>query len=225
LIFVNPRFRADTLRADQSLFRDFLDGGRYIRSNRQVGLIIVIVGILGMFGFPIMQQIPVLAKDILAHAGDTKSIVDARNSAIYAAMGGGALIAALMIALNNSQKWRSLRLLAGEAAFIGGLMGIGFAASVWQAVLLISLLGWGGVTQLATMNTLVQTQIPNDLRGRVVSIYIWALQGIAPLGSLLVGWMTQWWNLPFTALVCGSICLAGIGIIQLRYPDVRRSPA
>lgn len=225
LFFVNPKFRADPLKSDQSFFRDFLDGGRYIRANRQVGLIIMIVGILGIFGLPIMQQIPVLAKDILAQAGDTKSIVDARNSAIYTAMGSGALIAALMIAFNNSRRWRARRLLLGEAAYVGGLIGIGFATNLWQALVLIILLGWGSVTQLATMNTLIQTQIPNDLRGRVVSIYLWALQGFAPIGSLLIGWMTQTWNLPMTALTCGSICLAGIGFIQLAYPDVRRSVA
>jgi hypothetical protein len=225
LFFVNPRFRAEPFNSGQSYFRDFLDGGRYIRANRQVGLIIVIVGILGMFGLPIMQQIPVLAKDILAQAGDTKSIVDARNSAIYTAVGSGALIAALMIAFNNSPRWRATRLLLGEAAYIGGLIGIGFAANLWQAIILIVLLGWGSVTQLATMNTLIQTQIPDDLRGRVVSIYLWALQGFAPIGSLLIGWMTQTWNLPLTALTCGSICLAGIGFIQLAYPEVRRSAA
>jgi hypothetical protein len=167
----------------------------------------------------------VIAKDILAQAGDTKSIVDARNSAIFAAMGSGALIASLMIAFNSSKGSSGLWLLAGEAAFIGGLIGIGFTASLRQAVVLIALLGWGSVTQLATMNTLIQTQIPNNLRGRVVGIYLWALQGIAPVGSLLIGWMTQRWNLPFTALVCGSICLAGIGYIQARHPIVRRSSA
>jgi hypothetical protein len=104
-------------------------------------------------------------------------------------------------------------------------MGIGFVATAWQAIALVALLGWGSVTQLATMNTLVQTQVPNDLRGRVVSIYLWALQGIAPVGSLLIGWMTQTWTLPLTALNCGSICLLGIGFIQLFHPDVRRTVA
>jgi MFS family permease len=227
LFFITLRFKAApaNTHARNSFLRDFADGGRYIRANRNIGLLILIAAILGVFGFPIMQQIPVLAKDILAQAGDTKAIVDARNSAIYTAMGGGALIAALTIALNNSTKGIGARLLAGEAAFIGGMMGIGFSGSLWQAVLLIAMLGWGGVTQLATMNTSIQTQIPNDLRGRVFSMYLWALQGVAPVGSLLIGWMTQVWTLPVTALVCGSICLLGIGSIQLTYPGVRQSTA
>lgn len=222
LFFIVLQYKAEPSYTGNSFLFDFVEGGRYIRSHWNIGMLILIAAILGVFGFPIMQQIPVLAKDILAQAGDTKAIVDARNSALYASMGGGALIAALVIAFNNSTKSIGARLLAGEAAFIAGLMGIGFAGSLWHAVLLIALLGWGGVTQLATMNTSIQTQVPNGLRGRVFSMYLWALQGVAPIGSLLIGWMTQMWNLPVTALVCGSICLLGVGSIQLLYPGVRK---
>jgi MFS-type transporter involved in bile tolerance (Atg22 family) len=84
-------------------------------------------------------------------------------------------------------------------------------------------MGWGAVTQLATMNTLIQLQTPNGLRGRVFSFYLWALQGIAPFGSLLVGWMTQEFGLPLTASICGLVCILSIGGIQLIYPGIRRS--
>jgi MFS family permease len=225
LFFVALKFRAEPATPNPSFFRDFFEGGRYIAANKSIALIIVIAAILGLFGFPIMQQIPVLAKDILASAGDTKSIVDARNSALYTAMGAGALIAAVMIALNNSPTRRGMRLILGEAAFIGGLIGIGFVQHVWQAILLIGFIGWGSVTQLATMNTLIQTQIPNELRGRVFSMYLWALQGAAPFGSLLIGGLTQQWSLSVTALACGVVCLMGVGGIQLLHPGVRQSSA
>jgi len=225
LFTIRVTHKAETATGNWSFLKEFAEGGRYIASNKSVGSIILIAAILGVFGFPIMQQIPVLAKDILAQIGDTKSIVDARNSALYASLGFGALIAAVMIALNNSEKRRGARLILGEAAFLCGLMGIGFASQPWQAYTLLTLMGWGGVTQLATMNTLIQTQIPNELRGRVFSMYLWALQGIAPLGSLLIGWLTQTWSLPVTALVCGVTILFGIGGIQILYPGVRKSAA
>lgn len=85
--------------------------------------------------------------------------------------------------------------------------------------------GWGSVTQFATLNTLLQTKIDNDVRGRVFSVYLWGFQGIAPFGSLLVGWMSQTLTLPVTALICGAICVAGLGAIQLVFPDVRKSTA
>jgi hypothetical protein len=64
-------------------------------------------------------------------------------------------------------------------------------------------------------------QVPNGLRGRVFSIYLWALQGIAPFGSLLLGWMTQTWGFQNTAAICGLTCLVSIGTIQLLRPEAR----
>jgi len=145
-----------------------------------------------------------------------------RNSFLYTAQGIGALIAAFSIAMNNSARRRGLRLILGEAAFIFGMIAISFSHSLWFAVVIIGLMGWGSVTQLATMNTLIQLQVPDSLRGRVFSIYLWALQGITPFGSLLIGLMTQELGLSVTALICGFISLVVIGGIQLFRPIVRQ---
>ncbi|WKZ49257.1 MAG: MFS transporter [Anaerolineales bacterium] len=225
LFFVQLKYRVEPAPASQSLVRDFLEGGRYIRAHKGIAAIILTAAIMGLFGLPVMQQIPVLAQDILSQAGDTKSIVDARNSALYGSLGLGALVAAVMIALNNSETRRGVRLLLGQAAFVCGLMGIALTRELWQSILLIALTGWGSVTQFATLNTLLQTKIDDRLRGRVFSIYLWAFQGITPFGSLLIGGLTQTWTLPVTALTCGAICLFGAGAIQLRYPAVRESTA
>jgi hypothetical protein len=165
----------------------------------------------------------VISKDLLSQVTDTKAVVDMRNSMIYTAQGAGALIAAFMIAFNSSSRWRGFRLVAGQGAFIFGMIAIPFSPSLWPAMMLIALMGWGAVTQLATMNTLIQLQVPNTLRGRVFSIYLWALQGIAPFGSLLIGWMTQELALSTTALICGTICLVVIGAIHLFQPNIRKS--
>ena len=225
LFSVRLMHRVEPTPSNQSIARDFLDGGRYILAHRNIAAIILLAAILGLFGMPVMQQIPVLAKDVLAQVGDTKSIVDARNSALYLALGSGALTAALSIAFNNSAHQRGARLVLGEAAFIVGLLGIAFLNRFWFAVALVALMGWGGVTQFATMNTLLQTQVANDLRGRVYSVYLWSFQGIAPFGRLLIGWMTQNLSLPVTAMVCGVVCLFGLGGIQLFFPAARRSAA
>jgi hypothetical protein len=66
------------------------------------------------------------------------------------------------------------------------------------AYILLMLIGWGTVTQLAIMNVLIQVQVPNGLRGRVFSTYLWAIQGVAPFGSLLIGWWAQTWGVPRT---------------------------
>jgi drug/metabolite transporter superfamily protein YnfA len=65
------------------------------------------------------------------------------------------------------------------------------------------------------MNTLVQTEVPDNLRGRVFSVYFWALQGVAPFGSIVIGWMAQAWKVPVAAIITGTICLIGIILIRL----------
>jgi MFS family permease len=224
LFFVRTQYKTPVEPRTRSMAVELREGAQYLVQNSAVGLLIVIAATLGIFALPIVQQLPVISKDILGQAGDTKSIVDMRNSLLYTAQGVGALTAAFLIAMNNTVRWRGLRLILGEASFILGMIAIPFVRSVWPAMIVIALMGWGAVTQLATMNTLIQLQVPDSLRGRVFSIYLWALQGITPFGSLLIGWMTQEFSLSTTALICGLISLIIIGGIQIFWPIARQSP-
>ncbi len=90
------------------------------------------------------------------------------------------------------------------------------------ALILLAFIGLGTVIQLVTMNTMIQISVPNELRGRVFSIYFWALQGVAPFGSFAIGWMAQTWNVPSTIIVGGTICLIGILAVRLIFRDVRK---
>ena len=222
LFFVRAQYKAPIVPRTRSMLEEFREGAQYLFKNSSVGLIVIIAATLGIFAFPIIQQLPVVSTNILSQVGDTKSAIDLRNSMLYTAQGVGALVAAFSIAMNNSARWRGLRLIAGEAAFILGMIAMPFLHSLWPTIIVITLMGWGSVTQLATMNTLIQLQVPDTLRGRVFSIYLWALQGVAPFGSLLVGWMTQELNLATTALICGLTSLVIIGGIQLFRPNVRQ---
>jgi MFS family permease len=223
LFFVRTLYKAPVEPRTGSMMMEFREGTHFIINNPSVSLLIVIAAILGLFAFPIVQQLPVISKDLLGQIGDTKTIVDMRNSFLYTAQGVGALIAAFSIAMSNSAHQRGLRLILGEAAFILGMIAIPFSRSLWPAMTIIALMGWGSVTQLATMNTLIQLQVPDNLRGRVFSIYLWALQGVTPFGSLLIGWMTQKLSLSTTALLCGAFSLVVIGGIQLFRPIVRQT--
>lgn len=223
LLFVRTQYKAPVLPRTRPMLIELREGAQYLINTPSVGLLVVIAATIGVLALPIIQQLPVVSKDLLGQIGDTKSAVDLRNSLLYTAQGVGALTAAFSIAMNNSARRRGLRLLLGEGAFILGMIAIPFSRNLWLSMLVIALMGWGAVTQLATMNTLLQLQVPDTLRGRVFSIYLWALQGIAPFGSLLIGWMTQELSLSTTALVCGLISLVIVGGIQVFQPKVRQS--
>ena len=220
LFYVKTPFKTVFEKSERNLWVEFREGQTYIRRTRSVAMIILMASLLGWFGFPFLQQIPVIARDVLAQVGDTEAIRAARNSALYTAQGVGALIAALSLASFNPKR-KGLMLTAGQFTFILSLIILSFTQNIPIALVLILLIGWGTVTTLAIMNTLIQLEVPDALRGRVFSTYLWALQGVAPFGSLSVGWMAQRWGVPMAAFVSGVICLVAIGAIQLFNPEIR----
>ncbi len=213
------------LHASRNLLAEFQEGQKYIRENAMISQIILMMAVIGFFGFPLLQQIPAIAKDVLAQLGDTEQIVATRNSALYTAQGVGALVAAFSIAFFTSYKKKGLWLLAGQVIFVFSLIILSFVRAPFPAYMLLPLIGWGTVTQLALMNVLIQIQVPNGLRGRVFSTYLWAIRGVAPFGSLLIGWMAQSLSVPTTILVCGSVCLVVLAILHYFNPDIRFSKA
>ena len=226
LFLVRTRYQVPREAAKrQNLRAEFSEGQRYIRQNPLVSQIIIMMAVVGFFGFPLLQQIPAVAKDVLAQIGDTEQIVAARNSALYTFQGIGALIAAFSVAFFTSFKKKGLWVTFGQYTFVLALIVLSFVKAAIPAYILLALVGWGTVTQLALMNVLIQLQVPNGLRGRVFSTYLWAIQGVAPFGSLLVGWWAQTWGVPHTLLACGVIVLVILTILHISTPDIRKSQA
>ena len=204
---------------------EFQEGISYIRKNSLVSSIIWMAALIGFFGLPLIQQIPALARDVLKTVADTETAVAERTSLLYAAQGTGALIAALMATLLSASRKKGQRMFLGQIVFIIPLIALGYVNQLNISIILLLMIGWGTVTQLVTMNMLIQLKVPNELRGRVFSIYLWALQGVAPFGSLLIGWIAQNWSVPLSALVGGVISLVTIGGLHILNPAVRRAQA
>jgi MFS family permease len=226
LFVVQTRYKVTReLETRKSLGVEFREGLRYIRRNPLVASIILMSALVGFFGFPLIQQIPALARDVLRTAGDTETVVAGRTSLLYAAQGAGALTAALFAAYMSSFRNKGVLVTLGQVAFIVPLIALGYVPNLNVSLVLLVLIGWGTVTQLVTMNTLIQVSVPNGLRGRVFSVYLWALQGVAPFGSLLIGWLAQNWGVPLAALTGGLVSLVFIGALHLVSPSVRRAQA
>jgi MFS family permease len=206
------------------LLREFREGVIYIQNSALILSVVLMAALVGFFGIPLVQQIPALARDVLRPILQTETMIAARTSSLYAAQGVGALVAAFMAAsMPESNKKRML--LFGQIIFIFPIIALGFITRVNAALVLLGLIGWGTVTQLVMMNTIVQTDVPDLLRGRVFSVYFWALQGVAPFGSILIGWTAQEWGVQTAAIFSGSTCLVGIALIRLTLGGGRKSLA
>ena len=145
---------------------------------------------------------------------DTEALIATRTSNLYAAQGVGALTAAFLAAYLVATNRRKM-LALGQISFVIPIIALGFVKDINLALLILVFVGWGTVTQLVTMNTMIQVDVPDDLRGRVFSVYFWALQGVAPFGSIVIGWMAQTWNVPTTIIIGGTVCMLGIMAIRL----------
>ena len=213
------------LEERKSLVMEFREGLAYIRRNSLVASIILMAALVGFFGFPLIQQIPALARDVLKTASDTETIVAARTSLLYAAQGGGALVAAILAAYMNASPNKGLMVTLGQIAFIIPLIALGYVPSLNISLVLLVFIGWGTVTQLVSMNTLIQIKVPDGLRGpRIQRLFV----GTSRRGTL--------WESPDRldgSKLGSTFCcthgwadfLVSIGGLHLISPGVRRAQA
>jgi MFS family permease len=225
LLIARTPYKVDhELQPRTGLKREFKEGLIYIKNSALILSVVLMAALVGFFGIPLVQQIPALARDVLRPFLASETMIAARTSSLYAAQGVGALVAAFMAAsLPGTNKKRML--LLGQIIFIFPIIALGFITKVNMALVLLGLIGWGTVTQLVMMNTIVQTDVPDLLRGRVFSVYFWALQGVAPFGSILIGWTAQNWGVQTAAIFAGTTCLLGIVLIRVTLGGGRKSLA
>ena len=191
-----------------------IEGLRYIRNHRIILTVIGIIGIFSIFGMPYTVLMPVFAQSVL-HAG-------ARGyGLLMTCTGVGAVVSALALATFSNLKHRGRLILAASVIFIA-IISL-FAASrsfVLLAVLLV-FIGFAMVAQTATANTMLQMHSPDDLRGRVMSVYGVMFMGFAPIGSFQAGTIAQHFGAPI-ALVIGSAVMAlTVAMILIFRPEIR----
>ena len=225
LFVARTRFKVEEdVDSGRNLRGEFKEGFVYIQREAIVMAMILISAIIGFFGVPLLQQVPAFARDVFGTVVDTEAMIATRTSNLYAAQGAGALIAAF-IAAYVSPADKSKMLLFGQIAFILPIIALGIVSNTVIALILLTFIGWGMVTQLVTMNTIIQTRVPDGLRGRVFSMYFWALQGVAPFGNIFIGWIAQHWGVQIAALLGGTFCLIGVSAIRLIFANGENSAA
>jgi MFS family permease len=178
---------------------DLDEGIRYVLKNRMILSLIGSVGIVSVFGIGMMNLLPAWAQDVLH--GDVTT-----NGWLISARGFGSLISALMLAYWGSRKMRGRLWTFG--AFVMPIMLFVFAWIRWLPLSLFTLLGvgWGFMMVLNNSQAIVQSLVPDALRGRVMGVYTLIFFGSMPIGSLLAGSLAQWVSEPVTVMV-GAILL------------------
>jgi MFS family permease len=230
LFVITGLLRIQTREAQGSLperpvsVQGFVEGQRYIRSTSLLFFMILMIAVPSFIAFPFMQLLPVFAQETLRQAGDTTAIAATRHSFMVVAQGVGAFLASGLLSRAGSITRRGRVLFAGQILFVLGLLGLGFVSHPNPGYLMVALIGAGMVLQLGLSNTLIQVAVPDHMRGRVISTYIWVVHGAAPLGTLFLGWLIGAIGPRPAILLGGAACLVVYLVIHARHPEIRRNP-
>jgi MFS family permease len=140
-----------------------------------------------------------------------------------AAVGVGAMLGALALALAGRRVKQGTALLESGAAFAALIIGFALARSFGLALLLLALAGCAMIVTTALANTMLQTLVPDALRGRVMAFYAFVFVGMAPLGAFQAGLVAEHRGAPTSIALGGVACLVAMGVAGWATPELRRA--
>jgi MFS family permease len=181
------------------MMRGIGEGFAWAFRSPEVRLVLLMVTVVSTVGFNFHVILPLLASDTL-HAGPEVFGI------LSAFFGGGALVGALLSASLGRASWKAL--VAGTGGFSLALLALAPLASVWACALLLFVAGVCFTLWTSNASAILQLRAPDHLRGRVVSLYLWAFAGLAPFGGLLAGWLSDLGGTRLSFAVAGATGLA-----------------
>ena len=210
LMVVTPRSR----ESQPSGLHSILEGFHWVAHTAPIRALLLLLGLVSLTGMPYMVLMPIFADRIL-HSG-------ARGlGLLMGAAGVGALTGTLALAAREGVRGLGRWIMFAAIGFGASLFLFSFSHWFWLSVLLIMPAGFCMILQMASSNTLIQTMVPDELRGRVMAVYSMMFMGMAPFGALLSGAIAQHVGAPLTVRLGGLISLAGGVTFALIWPGMR----
>lgn len=197
---------AHSVRDRRALWRDLIEGFRYVRNRPRVSSLLVLAAVNSFFGSPYFSLVPIYARDIF-HLGETGLAL------MMGTAGGGAFVGALLVAYLGDFRRKGWFVLGGAVVF--GLCISGFALSSRLTLSLLFLFGLGFalVLSVAITNTLLQKLVTDQMRGRVMSMFLLSFMSTMPIGNILAGALSnQFGPQPVLALGGFIVTVVAIGV-------------
>jgi len=208
---VKPRPPVTTSR---SILHELREGVGYAASFVPIRAILLLLALMSLTGMPYAVLLPVFAKDVLRGGPHTFGF-------LMGAVGVGAFSATLYLASRRSVIGLG-RLIAVSCALFGfGVAAFALSRVLWVSLLFLSIAGFGAMMQVAASNTILQTIVEDDKRGRVMSLFTMAFMGMTPFGSLFAGALAARLGAPVTVQVGGVACMVGALIFAGWLPTIR----
>ena len=195
---------------------DLREGWGYVVRFSPIRGVLLLLAAVSILGIPSMVLLPVFATRVLSGGPHTLGF-------LMAGSGFGALLGALYLASRKSVLGLGRLIPVGAGTFGLALMAFAESRTFWLSMLLMIVCGASMMIHMATSNTVVQTLVDDDKRGRVMSLYAMALVGAEPFGNLLVGASANGWGAPTAVLLGGALCTACAVVFLRAAPRLRAS--
>ncbi|MCX5714600.1 MAG: MFS transporter [Candidatus Omnitrophica bacterium] len=194
---------------------DLKEGVVYVLGFAPIKSILLLLGLISLMGVPYQVLMPIFARDIF-HGGP-------KTLGFLMAMSGiGALTGAIYLAGRKTVVGLGRIIALASALFGLGVVVFSFSRSLWFALMVIFVAGFAMMVQMAASNTVLQTIVEEDKRGRVMSFYTMAFMGMSPFGCLLAGSLAQRIGAPHTLMFGGICCVIGAFVFSRRLPSIRK---
>jgi MFS family permease len=210
---ITPRMVKST--NDANIFQQLGEGWTYATRFAPIRSLLLLLALVSLVGMPYTVLMPVFANEVLHGGPNTLGL-------LMAASGVGALVGAMFLAARRSVLGLGKFIPLAAGAFGAGLVAFSFTRVLWLSLALMIVTGLGFMVQMAASNTVLQTIVDEDKRGRVMSFYTMAFMGTAPFGSLLAGVVAERIGAPHTLLFGGIGCILGALWFARSLPALRR---
>ncbi len=204
--------------ARRSSVRDNLaEGLSYARTSATVWTLMLMASITSIFGMSYATMMPLMARDVL-------KVGSAGQGLMMTCVGAGAVISSLVLASTAGRARKGMVFLGSNLLFPPMLLLFAFSRSFPLTLAVLVVMGFAMMVQNTMTNTLLQTEVPDRLRGRVMGLYNVTFNGMSPLGSLQSGVVANAFGAPIALAVGGVICLSRAIWLALRMPHIRNLP-
>lgn len=194
--------------------KDLLEGLRFIGHNRIILILISMVGMISLFGVSYVILMPIFAGDILK--------VGIKGLGLLMSVSGvGALIAALGLARLGDFKHKGRLLIFSSIIFSLALILFSFSRLYLLSLTSLLFIGFTSVIAMGLVNTLLQTLVPDNFRGRIMSAFMFTFAGVLPFGNLISGSLAQILGVSWTVAIGGIICSLFFMSINIFFPTLR----
>jgi len=198
-----------------SALASIIEGFRYVKRTRPIRALLLLLGLVSLTGMPYAVLMPIFADQIL-HRG-------ARGlGLLMGATGFGALGGALMLATKKGIRGLGRWVALAALGFGVSLVLFSLSRSFWLSAALLLPVGFCMIIEMASSNTLIQSLVSDELRGRVMAVYSMMFMGMAPFGSLLAGALASRLGAPATVALGGVACMVGAAIFGFHLPVLRQ---